>query len=160
MAAFGDGYRYHVTGLVHDVRGFPTQRPDEIEGFMNRLFRKITLGFDEIQMTTPFMLEDADVIIIAYGSVARSARRAVLNARERGIKAGMLQLVTLFPFPRRAVEQILRHGRSVLVPEMNMGQIYREIKRVNPDGCRVEKLSKMNGQFITPHQIYESLMRI
>jgi 2-oxoglutarate ferredoxin oxidoreductase subunit alpha len=160
MAAFGDGYRYHVTGLVHDVRGFPTQRPDEIEGFMNRIFRKITLGFDEIQMTAPFMLEDADVIIIAYGSVARSARRAVLNARERGVKAGMLQLVTLFPFPRRALEQILRQGRTVLVPEMNMGQISREVKRVNPDGCRVEKLSKMNGQFITPQEIYESLMRI
>jgi 2-oxoglutarate ferredoxin oxidoreductase subunit alpha len=160
MAAFGDGYRYHVTGLVHDVRGFPTQRPDEIEGFMNRIFRKITLGFDEIQMTTPFMLDDADVIVIAYGSVARSARRAVLNARERGIKAGMLQLVTLFPFPRRALEQILRHGRIVLVPEMNMGQISREVKRVNPDGCPVEKLSKMNGQFITPQEIYESLMRI
>jgi 2-oxoglutarate ferredoxin oxidoreductase subunit alpha len=160
MAAFGDGYRYHVTGLVHDVRGFPTQRPDEIEGFMNRIFRKITLGFDEIQMTEPFMLEDADVIVIAYGSVARSARRAILSARERGIKAGMLQLVTLFPFPRRALEQILRHGRTVLVPEMNMGQISREVKRVNPDGCRVEKLSKMNGQFITPQEIYESLMRI
>ncbi len=160
MAAFGDGYRYHVTGLVHDVRGFPTQRPDEIEGFMNRVFRKITLGFDEIQMTTPFMLDDADVIVIAYGSVARSARRAVLNARERGIKAGMLQLVTLFPFPRRALEQILRHGRIVLVPEMNMGQISREVKRVNPDGCPVEKLSKMNGQFITPQEIYESLLRI
>ena len=160
MAAFGEGYRYHVTGLVHDVRGFPTQRPDEIEGFMNRIFRKITLGFDEIQMTKPFMLDDADVIVIAYGSVARSARRAVLNARERGIKAWMLQLVTLFPFPRRALEQILRHGRTVLVPEMNMGQISREVKRVNPDGCRVEKLTKMNGQFITPQEIYESLMRI
>ncbi len=160
MAAFGDGYRYHVTGLVHDVRGFPTQRPDEIEAFLNRIFRKITLGFDEIQMTTPFMLDDADIIVIAYGSVARSARRAVLNARDRGVKAGMLQLVTLFPFPRRPLEQILRHGRAVLVPEMNMGQISREVKRVNPDGCRVAKLTKMNGQFITPQEIYESLMRL
>jgi 2-oxoglutarate ferredoxin oxidoreductase subunit alpha len=100
MAAFGEGYRHHVTGLVHDVRGFPTQRHDEIEAFISRLFRKITQGFHEIQMTKSLMVDDAEVAVIAYGSVARSARQAVSEAREQGIKAGLLQLITLFPFPR------------------------------------------------------------
>jgi len=160
MAAFGEGYRYHVTGLVHDVRGFPTGRPDEIEPFINRLFRKITQGLSEIQMTKSVKMDDAEVAVIAYGSVARSARRAVIEAREQGIKAGMLQLITLFPFPRPAVESVLRQCRAVLVPEMNVGQMSREVKRVNQDFTRVEKYNRIDGQFITPDEIYRQILKI
>lgn len=160
MAAFGEGYRYHVTGLVHDVRGFPTQRSDEIEPFLNRLFRKITKGFNEIQKVTSFMMEDAEVAVIAYGSVARSARRAIIEARSHGKRAGLLQLITLFPFPRHPVEGVLRECRAVLVPEMNMGQISREVKRVNQWTSQVEKLNRIDGQFITPEEIYQCLMKL
>lgn len=160
MAAFGDGYRYHVTGLVHDVRGFPTQRPDEIEAFLRRLFRKITQGFNEIQITSDFMLDDAKIAVIAYGSVARSAKRAVLDARKRGVKAGLLQLVTLFPFPRMKVEQVLRQCRGVLVPELNMGQISREVHRVNQGKCQVRKLNRMDGGLITPDQILPEILKM
>lgn len=160
MAAFGEGYRYHVTGLVHDVRGFPTQRPEEIEPFIHRLFRKITQGFHEIQMTNAQMMDDAEVAVISYGSVARSARRSVIEARERGLKAGMLQLITLFPFPRHAVEEVLRQCRVVVVPEMNMGQISREVKRVNQFDCLVEKYNRIDGQAITPDEILRRLMEI
>jgi len=160
MAAFGQGYRYHVTGLVHDERGFPTQRPEEIEPFLLRLFRKISQGFHEIQMVVPFMLEDASVGVIAYGSVARSARRAVLEARNQGVKAGLLQLVTLFPFPRHDVEGFLRQCKAVLVPEMNMGQISREVKRVDSSTCRIDKYNRMDGHLITPDEIYRHLMQI
>ncbi|HUU80369.1 MAG TPA: 2-oxoacid:acceptor oxidoreductase subunit alpha [Acidobacteriota bacterium] len=160
MAAFGEGYRYHVTGLVHDVRGFPTQRPDEIEPFMRRLFRKITLGFDDIQMTTAHMMDDAEVAVIAYGSVARSAVRAVNEAREQGVKAGTLQLITLFPFPRLAVEKVLRQCRAVVVPEMNIGQISREVKRVNQFDCQVDKYNRIDGQPITPDEIFEWMIKI
>lgn len=160
MAACGDGYRHHVTGLVHDVRGFPTQRPDEIEAFISRLFRKITQGFREIQMIKPFMTDDAEVAVIAYGSVARSARRGVIDARGQGVKAGLLQLITLFPFPRHSVEGLLRQCRAVLVPEMNMGQISREVKRVNQSTTRIEKLNRIDGQIITPNEIFRRLMRM
>ncbi|NQT55782.1 MAG: 2-oxoacid:acceptor oxidoreductase subunit alpha [Desulfobacteraceae bacterium] len=160
MAAFGEGYRYHVTGLVHDVRGFPTGRPDEIEPFIRRLFRKITQGLNEIQMTKSVKMDDAEIAVIAYGSVARSARRAVIEAREQGIKAGMLQLITLFPFPRPAVESVLRQCRAVLVPEMNIGQMSREVKRVNQAFTRVEKYNRIDGQFITPDEIYRQIMKI
>jgi 2-oxoglutarate ferredoxin oxidoreductase subunit alpha len=159
MATIGDGYRHHVTGLVHDVRGFPTRAPHEIEAFTKRLHRKITQGFHEIQLTESFLLEDAEVAVIAYGSVARSARRAVLMAREKGIKAGLLQLVTVFPFPRRLVEPVLKQCRWVVVPEMNMGQISREVKRVNQGPAHVEKYNRVDGRLITPDDIYERLMQ-
>jgi 2-oxoglutarate ferredoxin oxidoreductase subunit alpha len=160
MAPFGEGYRYHVTGLIHDVRGFPTQRPDEIEPFIGRLFRKVTQGFPEIMMTRPLMMDDAEVGVVAYGSVSRSARRAVTLAREHGVKAGLLELVTLFPFPRPPVEAVLKQCRAVLVPEMNMGQISREVKRVNQGVSRVEKHNRIDGQFITPEEILARLLSL
>jgi 2-oxoglutarate ferredoxin oxidoreductase subunit alpha len=160
MAAFGEGYPYHVTGLAHDVRGFPTQRPDEVTALMNRLFRKITQGFHEIQKVKSFMMDDAEVAVIAYGSVARSARQAVIEARQSGINAGLLQLITIFPFPRRFVEDVLSRCRAVLIPEMNMGQISREVKRVNQTDSRVDKLNRMDGQLITPEEIYGRLIKM
>ena len=160
MGIFGDGYRYHVTGLIHDHRGFPTERPEEVKPFIKRIFRKIEQNFFEIQMIKTEKTEDADVLVIAYGSVARSARRAVLEARNRGIKAGLLQLVTLWPFPRRKVEPLLKKAETVLVPELNMGQLSREVKRVRPEGLRVETLNQIDGTLITPEQILVRLMRI
>ncbi len=157
MAAMGEGYRHHVTGLIHDQRGFPTQKPKETEAFMKRLFRKITHGFYEIQMTKSIMMEDAEVAVIAYGSVARSAQRAVMQARQQNIKAGLLQLITMFPFPKNAVDTALRQCRSVLVPEMNIGQISREVKRANTSDCRVLKYNRIDGQIITPTEIFTEL---
>ena len=160
MAAFGDGYRYHVTGLVHDERGFPTQRQDEIEALMKRLFRKITQGFHEIMISETFMTDDAEIGVIAYGSTARAVQRAVIEAREQGIKVGMLKLVTLFPFPRKAVEDLLGQCRAVLVPEMNLGQISREVKRVNQGISRVEKVNRIDGDCITPGEIRSEIMKL
>lgn len=160
MGIFGDGYRYHVTGLMHDVRGFPTERPDEIIALKNRLFRKISQHYNDIQMVRTELTEDAEVLVVAYGSVARSARRAVREARERGVKAGLLQLLTLWPFPRRFLEPLLRQVRAVLVPELNFGQISREIKRINQGQTRIEKLNRIDGQLITPEEIMVRLLKI
>lgn len=158
MAAFGEGYRYHVTGLVHDERGFPTQRPEEIKAFTDRLFRKLTQGLHEIQIVKTFMMNDADVAVIAYGSVARAAQRAVVDARSKGTRAGLLQLITLFPFPEHLVDKVLKQCTRVLVPEMNMGQIYREVKRVNQGKTHVKKYNRIDGQFITPDEILGELL--
>ncbi|MBM4274716.1 MAG: 2-oxoacid:acceptor oxidoreductase subunit alpha [Deltaproteobacteria bacterium] len=160
MGTFGDGYRYHVTGLIHDVRGFPTERPDEIAPFLNRLFRKINQHFEDIMMVEEELAEDAEVLVIAYGSVARSAKRAVKEARGRGVKAGLLQLVTLWPFPRPLVEPHLRKVRAALVPEMNMGQMSREVKRVNQGMTRIETLNRIDGNLITPGEILEKLVKL
>lgn len=160
MASFGDGYRYHVTGLIHDVRGFPTERADEIQAFLNRIHRKIYNNLYDIMMVKEELTEDAEIVVIAYGSVARSARRAVREARERGVRAGLVQLVSLWPFPRQAVEPLLRRVRAVLVPELNFGQVSREVKRINQGKTRVEKLNRIDGQLITPNEILTRLLKL
>jgi 2-oxoglutarate ferredoxin oxidoreductase subunit alpha len=160
MGIFGDGYRYHVTGLVHDVRGFPTQRADEIVPFMNRLFRKINQHFFDIQMVQEEFTEDAEKLVIAYGSVARSARRAVREARQRGDRCGLVQLITLWPFPRQMVEPLVRNVKAVLVPELNMGQMSREVKRVNQGAARIETLNRLDGSLITPGEILARILKL
>ncbi|MGD0231809.1 MAG: 2-oxoacid:acceptor oxidoreductase subunit alpha [Syntrophorhabdales bacterium] len=158
MADFGEGYRYHVTGLTHDTRGFPTERPDEIGPFMARLFRKISQHMEEIHQGESFLADDAEIVVIAYGIVARSARRAVRDARERGVKAGLLKLSTLWPFMRTAVERMLGRARVLIVPEMNMGQISREVKRVSRGRAEVRGINKLDGTMITPEEILRPIM--
>ncbi len=160
MANFGEGYRYHVTGLTHDIRGFPTSRPDEIGPFIARLHRKISQHFSEIQMAEFFQTEDADITIVAYGSVARSAKRAMIEAREKGLKVGVLKLMTLWPFARSAIEKVLQVSKVLVVPEMNMGQISREVKRVDRGAAKVFTLNKVDGTIITPEEILNRITEV
>jgi 2-oxoglutarate ferredoxin oxidoreductase subunit alpha len=160
MANFGEGYRYHVTGLTHDVRGFPTSRPEEIDPFIRRLFRKVSQNFADLQIGEFFMTEDADVSVVAYGCVARSAKRAVIDARERGMKAGLLKLNTIWPFMRIQVEKILQTSNCVIVPEMNMGQISREVKRVNKGNAKVFSINKVDSTIITPQEIFNRIREV
>ena len=153
MGIFGEGYRYHVTGLIHDIRGFPTLRQDEIEPFLGRLFRKISTHFEDIQLVERYQIEDADMVIIAYGCVARSAHRAMVEARAQGLKVGLLKLITLWPFPRRSIERLTKAGKTLLVPEMNMGQISREVRRVNEGMTPVLTVNKIDGTIISPKEI-------
>jgi 2-oxoglutarate ferredoxin oxidoreductase subunit alpha len=160
MAGFGEGYRYHVTGLTHDVRGFPTLRPDEIGLFNSRLHRKINQNFSEIQIADFFQTDDAEITLVAYGCVARSAKRAVVEAREKGKKVGLLKLITLWPFMRSAVEKVLQTSTTLIIPEMNMGQISREVKRVNRDKAKVFTINKVDGTIITPDEILNRIMEV
>jgi 2-oxoglutarate ferredoxin oxidoreductase subunit alpha len=157
MPAIGSGYRYHVTGLTHDVMGYPTQVPDEVEDLMTRQFRKIDQFFPDIMQVEEFMTGDAEVAVVAYGSVARAAHLAVDNARKAGIKAGLLKLKTLFPFPRPYVDALARRCKTLIVPEMNMGQMSREVKRVASCLTQVRTINRIDGQIITPTQIYKVL---
>jgi len=160
MAEFGEGYRYHVTGLTHDVRGFPTGRPDEIKAFNERLVRKISKNMQDFYQVEYYRTEDADLTIVAYGCVARSAKRAVKDARALGLKVGMLRLITLWPFMRAAVEKALLTAQILVVPEMNVGQISREVKRVNQGKARVVTLNKIDGTIITPQEILTRIMEV
>ncbi len=160
LADLGEGYRYHVTGLVHDERGFPTRRPDEVDAFFSRLFGKITRNFTDLELVKAFQLDDAEEVIIAYGCTARSAQAAVRLGRSQGRKLGLLQLLSLWPFPRRPVERGLEGRRSCLVPELNMGQISREVKRVNNGRTKVYRHSKMDGSMITPDEILRRLREV
>jgi 2-oxoglutarate/2-oxoacid ferredoxin oxidoreductase subunit alpha len=159
MPALGSGYRYHVTGLTHDEHGYPTQRPEEVLTLMRRLFRKIDQFFYDIQLAEETGCEDAEVAVIAYGCVARSAQLAVSMAREKGIRAGMLKLKTLFPFDRPRIERLARQCRTLIVPELNMGQISREVKRVNNGMSTVATINRVDGQIITPTEIHKAILK-
>ena len=153
MAAFGEGFRYHITGLTHDQMGFPTSKLDEIKAGIERLFRKVTLALKDIQLYEYIMVDDAELVIVAYGCVARSARKVVHDLRKEGKKVGMMRLITLWPFPRRALEAIPQKVKKLVVPEMNMGQVYREVVRVNAGRARVVKVNRIDGELITPQEI-------
>ncbi|XXJ19351.1 2-oxoacid:acceptor oxidoreductase subunit alpha [Desulfovibrio caledoniensis] len=159
MPPIGSGYRFHVTGLTHDRNGFPTQRPEEVVDLMDRIHRKIDQFFYDIQLVEEIMTDDCDVCVIAYGSVARSAELAVQQARSNGVKAGLLKLMTLFPYPRRQTEKILAHAKTLVVPEMNMGQMSREVKRVNMGHAAVRTINRVDGQIVTPSEILKVIMQ-
>jgi 2-oxoglutarate ferredoxin oxidoreductase subunit alpha len=157
MPAFGEGYRYHVTGLAHDIRGYPTTRSDEVGALIDRLFSKVSKDFHLLQWFDSYQTEDSVVTIVAYGSVARSALRAVKEAREKGLKVGLLKLKVLWPFMRSTVMEFLESSVKVLVPEMNMGQLSREVKRVNQGRCEIVTLNKVDGTMLSPKAILRSL---
>ncbi len=160
MAPFGLGYRYHVTGLVHDPKGFPTARPDEITALMNRMQRKIDQHLADIQTWETFMTEDATLTVIAYGCVARSARRAVIEAREKGIRVGLLRLITIWPFCNKALDEVLRTSSVLLVPEMNQGQLVMEVLRANQGQTRVFTINRVDGNIITPEEILQRIEEV
>ncbi len=153
MPAFGQGYRYHVTGLHHDVRGYPTTRKDEVEPLMRRLFSKVSRDFDRLQWFDAYYTDDARIMVVAYGCVARAALQAVREARESGLRVGLIKLKVLWPFMRRTVTRLLQGSQKVLVPEMNIGQVSREVKRVNQGRCEVVTLNKVDGTPITPAEL-------
>lgn len=158
MSAFGDGYRYHVTGLIHDKMGFPTQSAKEIAENTDRLFMKLRRGFADICQTESLHGDDAELLIVAYGSVARAAAEAVEALREKGHKAGLLKLKTIWPFPRAALEQYAGKAKTMLVVEMNRGQIYREVWRVSRGRWTVAKLFCATGEVINPKIIIQKAL--
>jgi 2-oxoglutarate ferredoxin oxidoreductase subunit alpha len=153
MADFGVGYRYHVTGLYHDVRGLPKDSPDVVDSVMRRLMRKIELGTPDILKHEAVLLEDADLGIVAYGSSARSAKAAMRLARARGIKVGLLRPLTIWPFIEGPVADLAKRVRHIIVPEMNLGQLVLEIERVVQGRCAVHRVNRVTGEPIAPEEI-------
>jgi 2-oxoglutarate ferredoxin oxidoreductase subunit alpha len=156
MAAFGrDGYRFHVTGLAHDETGFPTNDPVEIDRLNRRLNAKIDRHRDRIVEVVHHRCEDASVAVFAYGSVARAARQAVDEARARGVRAGLLRPRTLWPFPDLEVRELGERVRTIVVPEMNLGQMAHEVEWAVRGACRVVPFSRVDGLGIRPAQILD-----
>jgi 2-oxoglutarate ferredoxin oxidoreductase subunit alpha len=158
MASFGQGYRYHVTGLVHDERGFPTERQDEVQAFFVRLLGKLEPYQQDLTLWRSYYLEDADVVLIAYGSPARAARHAAQVLREMGKAAGVLQLATLFPFPEQVVHEMTEGKKLVVIPEMNLGHIRAEVERRTRGSTKLIGVNRVDGALITPRQIVEAVL--
>ena len=160
MVRPGDGFRTHTTGLTHAESGFPTQEPQQVDQFLRRILDKLEIHRDLIDAYEAIDTEDADYLVVAFGITARAARRAIKQARERGLKVGMFRPITLWPFPVDAFESIVAGKRGVLVAEMNAGQLITEIERYRPDGCRIDGLNRIDGETITPRQILNSLQEL
>ncbi len=160
MANFGEGYRYNITGLTHDRMGFPTLRADETRELMSRLMKKTTYFKSDIIMMEEFMLRDAEIMVFAYGSVARVAMAAIRMARERGIKVGLLKPLTVWPFPKIQVERLSKKINTVIVAELNAGQMVYEVERVVKKDSRVERLNRYDGELFTPGEILDKIMEV
>ncbi len=129
MPAIGDGYKVHVTGLTHDERGYPVMSIDAQEEMMERILGKIRNNRDDIIMTEEYLLDDADIVIVSYGVSSRTSYTAVDMAREKGVKAGLLRLVTVWPFPDDLIKKLAKKVKGFITVEINMGQICREVQR-------------------------------
>ncbi|MBU0994506.1 MAG: 2-oxoacid:acceptor oxidoreductase subunit alpha [Proteobacteria bacterium] len=129
MPAIGDGYNVHVTGLTHDEKGYPVMSVETQKEMMARLLGKIRNNLDDIILTEEHRLEDADIVVVSYGVSARTAYTAVEEARQMGIKMGLLRLITVWPFPEEKIRSLAKRVKGFITVEINMGQICREVQR-------------------------------
>jgi 2-oxoglutarate ferredoxin oxidoreductase subunit alpha len=157
MSDFGGVHRYNVTGLFHDMWGFPSTEPRAVHGLLRHLIDKIENRSNLIARYKEYYLEDAEHMLISYGSAVRSARHVVENRRMRGEKLGLLELQTLWPFPEDIIREKCAHARSVIVVELNMGQILREVKMAVDEPHKVFLANRIDGVFITPEDIMNIL---
>lgn len=157
---FGMGWRYHVTGLTHNERGYPTSSPAEAEKLVTRLMRKVEVGRADIVQWDEYLTDDAETLVVCYGGTARAAKKAVRDARAAGIKAGLFRAVTLWPFPDAELAARAKGAKRVLVVEHNYGQIVREVERSLAGACPVEFLGTVSGAPIAPETILEKLREV
>ncbi len=162
VASYGEGYRFHVTGLSHDKYGFPTNKASEIATMTRRLKKKITQNIRDIIQIESFMMEDAKVAVFAAGIVARSAKSAINAVRKEGFKVGLLRPLTIWPFPDVAVQRMLKNVETVIVPEMNQGQIIHEIERLTKEknDSDIKRIQRTDGELITPSEIYKKIKEV
>lgn len=154
---FGMGYRFHTTGLIHMDDGFPTTNPKLVEAAIKRLTSKIYDHIDDIYTYETTQLEDADVVIFAYGGNARSAMAALRQARAKGLKVGMYRPITIWPFYDEKVRAALAGKKAVIVPELNLGQMSREVERVTRGNTKIVPVNKVSGEILTPAEILTAI---
>lgn len=156
MAIAGHGHHVLMTGLTHDERGYPATNPDGQEKLMTRLKKKIAQNVEDIVELEEFMLDDAEMAVFAYGSEARSVREAIKQAREKGLKVGMLRFMTIWPFPEKQVNEISRKIKKIMVAEVNLGQLVHPIREYS--SCEVVALTHPGGALHTPAQVLERIL--
>ncbi|MGB5868351.1 MAG: 2-oxoglutarate synthase subunit alpha [Arcobacteraceae bacterium] len=150
------GYRYHFTGLHHDKHGFPTENMETCKLLIERLFNKVEKHEDELEAYEEYMLDDAEILIIAYGSVSLSVKEAIKHLRDENIKVGLFRPITLWPSPAEKIKEYTQKIDKVLCIELNMGQYFHEVQRVS-SRLDIEGLFKVNGRAISPHEIIEKV---
>jgi 2-oxoglutarate ferredoxin oxidoreductase subunit alpha len=158
MAHAGDGYRFHVTGLTHDERGYPAMNVPTQDRLIRRLQQKIRAAEDRLTIVDEDGVEDARVIVVSYGITSRVAERAIEMARQKGIKTGRCRLIGVWPFPDHHLRALARHARAFVVPEINLGQIGREVERAVGKRARTVPVTHAGGGVHRPEDIFEAIM--
>jgi len=159
MANCGDGYRIHVTGLTHDDRGYPAMNAKAQEQMVTRLVDKIRLNRDKIISTKNLYLDDAEVVVVSYGISARSAMQAVRDARNEGIKAGLIKLETIWPFPEELIRSVAPQVKAMIMAEINGGQMVLEMERATSGACPVSLVGNYGGAIIHPALILSAIAK-
>jgi len=160
MANFGEGHRYHVTGLFHDVSGFPSNSTDNAEIMLDRLLDKVAKNVDDIVEYDEYMMDDAEIVILSYGSTARTAKSAVKNLRKQGIKVGLFRPITIWPSPEVKILEISEKVDKIVVAELNMGQYVYEVERIVKSNASVTLAGKGNGDVMTPDEIIAKVKEV
>jgi len=157
MSDFGGVHRYNVTGLFHDMWGFPSDSTASVHGLLRHLVDKIENNADTLARYKEHRLGDAEYVLVAYGSSARPALHVIDHLRKRGQRIGLLELNTLWPFPAQVVRSHARHARFVGVVEMNMGQILHAVRLAVDEPDRVFLINRVDGELITDADIKKTL---
>ncbi len=157
MAIAGEGYHFHVTGLTHDERGYPAMNAEAQDKLVRRLSDKIRVNRKDIIKFEEVDVEDAKIIVCAYGITARIARHAVQQARNEGIKAGLMRLITVWPFPEEHVRELGKKAKAFVVPEINYGQIALEVERCAGSKAKTLLVPHMGGSVHMPQTILEAI---
>ncbi len=160
LAPFGSGYRYHVTGLNKSADGFPTTKAELVAHEEQRQIDKVMLNVADIEKNEEYQLEDAEVVLFAYGTTSRSARFAVNELRKQGVKIGMFRPLTMWPFPEKRVAELADQAKAIICPEMNLGQMVIEIERVAKGNCVVAHIGRVDGEPINPGQIIDKVKEV
>ncbi len=160
LAAFGSGYKFHVTGLNKLPDGFPTTKAEYVQAEEERQIRKVYANIDEIVDFEEYMLDDAEICVVAYGSTSRSARYAVNEARAQGIKAGMFRIKTFWPFPDKQIKALAGKVKGFIVPEMNLGMCSIEVERCAQGKAQILGINRVDGEPINPEQIVEKMKEV
>jgi 2-oxoglutarate ferredoxin oxidoreductase subunit alpha len=153
MPAAGDGYSIHVTGLTHDERGYPAMSVETQEELMTRLYRKIHDNLDDIIMVEEHHLEDAEIVLVSYGISSRTSLAAMQQAREMGLKVGLLRLLTVWPFCEDRIRELADRVKGFVTVEINMGQIHLEVTRCAEGRAACHLVGHTGGTVITPDQV-------
>jgi 2-oxoglutarate ferredoxin oxidoreductase subunit alpha len=159
MSDFGDVHRYNVTGLAHDMWGFPSDNPKIVYGLLRHIVDKIENNVERMAHYKTFYLEDAETVLVSFGSSARSALHIVESLRKRGQRIGLLELQTLWPFPKDVIRQYCNDAATTVVVEMNMGQVSQMVKSTVAHPERVFLANRIDGGFITPTDI-KNILRL
>ncbi len=157
MANFGEGHLFHVTGLHHDETGFPNLNNQVVDTLIRRLVNKIDRAVNEIVDIEVDIPQNAETVIVAYGSVARSAISACEQLNNKGMPTGYIRLKTIWPFPYQQLTDYLSNIKTVIVPEMNLGQINGEVERCVDVSTKVQKLGRVDTELITPQEIISAI---